>query len=413
MLIISIPSKKFKEKIYLPASKSESNRVLTIEALAKYQDRPDNYKIENLSEARDTRILRAILKSPERKINVFDAGTTMRFLTAFFCITQKNVVLLGTPRMHQRPIKILVDALTELGADINYFEKTGFPPIEIFGFEQKNNRISIEGNVSSQYISALLMIAPLLKGGLELHLKNKIGSKPYILMTLEMMKYFGISYEWKENIIYVGEGKYTMKNYVVEADWSAASYWYSLVALADLGTEIFMPYLKENSLQGDKVITQIMQFFGVESYFEAEGLRILKASDAQNNTLVYDFADCPDLAQTIVALCVGKNIRLQATGLESLKIKETDRTAALANEVAKLGFEFSSKDDKNWLLEPKNPIKKHETIVIETYEDHRMAMAFAPLAICLPICIENEQVVEKSYPNFWEELGKLATIVKK
>ena len=413
MLILSIPKKPFKETIHLPASKSESNRVLIMEALAKYQDSPNNYKIENLSAARDTKILKEVLKSPERKINVFDAGTTMRFLTAFFCITKKNVVLSGTPRMHERPIKILVDALTELGADINHFEKTGFPPIEIFGFEQKNNRISIEGNVSSQYISALLMIAPLLKGGLELTLKNKTSSKPYILMTLELMKYFGIDYEWKENIIYVREGKYAMKNYTVEADWSAASYWYSLVALADLGTEIFMPYLKENSLQGDSIISQIMNFFGVESYFEAEGLRIVKANEAQNNTLVYDFTDCPDLAQTIVALCVGKNIRLQATGLESLKIKETDRTAALANEVAKLGFEFGSTDDKNWLLEPKSPIKEHQTIVIKTYEDHRMAMAFAPLAICLPICMENEQVVEKSYPNFWEELGKLATIVKR
>lgn len=323
------------------------------------------------------------------------------------------MVLLGSPRMHERPIKILVDALNELGADINYLEKTGFPPIEIFGFEQKNNQIGIEGNVSSQYISALLMIAPLLKGGLELTLKNKISSKPYILMTLELMKYFGIDYEWKENIIYVREGKYNMKNYAVEADWSAASYWYSLVALADVGTEIFMPHLKKNSLQGDSIIAEIMNFFGIESHFESEGLRIVKVAEAKDDVFLYDFTHCPDLAQTIVALCVGKNIRLQATGLESLSIKETDRTKALASEVAKLGFTFYRKDEKTWILEPKNTLLTHQTSIIETYEDHRMAMAFAPLAIRSPICIQNEQVVEKSYPNFWEEFRKLATIVER
>jgi len=413
MFIVTIPNKQFKEKIQLPASKSESNRVLIIEALAKYQGDLQDYKIQNLSTARDTKILQAHLQTPETKLNVFDAGTTMRFLTAFCCITQRSVVLSGTPRMHERPIGILVDALRELGADINYFEKTGFPPIGIFGFEQKNNRLSIEGNVSSQYISALLMIAPLLKGGLELTLKNKISSKPYILMTLELMKYFGIEYEWKENLIRVREGKYQMKNYAIEADWSAASYWYSVVALAEIGTEIFLPFLKKNSLQGDSIISQIMEFFGVETDFQVEGIKIKKIREPESDSFSYDFTDCPDLAQTIVALCVGKNIRLQATGLESLRIKETDRTQALANEVAKFGFDFYTKDEKNWILSPKNPIIPHQTAIISTYDDHRMAMAFAPLAMIQPLGIENESVVEKSYPNFWDELQKIAIIVKK
>ncbi|MFN3316273.1 MAG: 3-phosphoshikimate 1-carboxyvinyltransferase [Raineya sp.] len=416
MLIVSIPNKKFQEKIHLPASKSESNRVLIIEALAKYQNTDQNlpdYQIKNISDARDTQTMLKLLQSQEHILDVLDAGTTMRFLTAFCAITRRKTILTGTPRMQERPIKILIDALTELGANIKYLQKTGFPPIEIIDFEQKTNQISIEGNVSSQYISALLMIAPLLKNGLELHLQNKISSQPYILMTLELMKYFGIIYEWNNNIIFVKEGKYQMKNYAIEADWSAASYWYSIVALAETGTEVFLPYLKEQSLQGDSVIAQIMQFFGVETIYQEQGVKIKKINEPKEKHFTYDFAHCPDLAQTIVALCLAKNINLQATGLESLRIKETDRTAALAKEAAKLGYTFTSTDEKNWFLKQENPLQEHQTAIIATYEDHRMAMAFAPLAMLLPIGIENENVVEKSYPNFWEELKKIANEVKK
>lgn len=414
MLIVSIPNKKLQETINLPASKSESNRVLVIEALAKYQNTSSSkYHIENISAARDTQTMLKLLESQEKTLDVLDAGTTMRFLTAFCAITQRKAILTGTPRMQERPIKILINALTDLGANIKYLQKTGFPPIEIIDFKQKTNQIAIEGSVSSQYISALLMIAPLLKNGLELHLKNKISSKPYILMTLELMKYFGIIYEWNDNIIFVKEGKYQIKNYAIEADWSAASYWYSIVALAETGTAIFLPFLKEKSLQGDSVIAQIMQFFGIETTYQEQGVKIRKINEPKEKYFTYDFAHCPDLAQTIVALCVAKNITLQATGLESLRIKETDRILALAKEVAKLGFVFSSTDEKNWFLKQENPLQEHQTAIIATYEDHRMAMAFAPLAMRLPIGIENEDVVEKSYPNFWEELKKIATIVKK
>lgn len=416
MLIISIPHKQFNETIYLPASKSESNRVLIIEALAKYQYAGNfsaNYQITNISEARDTQTMLKLLKSQEQTLDVLDAGTTIRFLTAFCSITKRKSILTGTPRMQERPIRILVEALTDLGATIQYLQNTGFPPIEIVDFEQKTNQISVEGNVSSQYISALLMIAPLLRNGLQLHLQNQITSKPYIQMTLELMQTFGIRYEWQENSILVEEGIYQMKNYAIEADWSAASYWYSLVAMAEKETEVFLPYLKKNSLQGDSIIAEIMKFFGVETIYLENGIRIRKVSEPEESSFTYDFSDCPDLAQTIVALCVGKNMSLQATGLESLRIKETDRTAALANEVAKLGFSFANIDDKNWLLKPENPIEAHQTALIDTYEDHRMAMAFAPLAMCQAIGIEGEQVVAKSYPNFWEELNKVALIVQR
>jgi 3-phosphoshikimate 1-carboxyvinyltransferase len=416
MYIISVPNKKFSETIYLPASKSESNRILIIEALAKHQSGSSfsaNYQIKNLSEARDTQTMLKLLKSREQTLDVLDAGTTIRFLTAFCSITKRKAILTGTPRMQERPIKILVDALTNLGANIQYLQNVGFPPIEIVDFKQKTNQISVEGNVSSQYISALLMIAPLLRNGLQLHLQNQITSKPYIQMTLELMQTFGIRYEWQENSILVEEGIYQMKNYVIEADWSAASYWYSIVALAEKETEVFLPYLRKNSLQGDSVIAEIMPFFGVETIYLENGVRIRKVSEPEESSFPYDFSDCPDLAQTIVALCVGKNMSLQATGLESLRIKETDRTAALANEVAKLGFSFTNIDDKNWLLKPENPIEAYQTALIDTYEDHRMAMAFAPLAMCQAIGIEGEQVVAKSYPNFWEELNKVALIVQR
>lgn len=416
MLVISVTDKKFQKTINLPASKSESNRVLIIEALAKFQQGSTmlgKYQIENISAARDTQTMLKLLESQENTLDVLDAGTTMRFLTAFCAITRRKVVLTGTPRMQERPIKILVDALSHLGANIRYLQKIGFPPVEIIDFEQKTNKVSIEGNVSSQYISALLMIAPLLEKGLELHLKNQITSKPYIQMTLELMELFGVHYEWQENTIFVSAGKYKLKNYTIEADWSAASYWYSIVALAEVGTTLFLPYLKKNSLQGDSIIAKIMQFFGVATVYQEKGIEIKKISEPQTNIFAYDFSDCPDLAQTIVALCVGKGICLHATGLESLRIKETDRIAALAKEVAKLGFIFTDINEKKWVLQPVSPLAKHQTAIIETYEDHRMAMAFAPLTMCLPVGIENEQVVEKSYPNFWEELQKIATIVKR
>lgn len=416
MLIVSVPNKKFRETIYLPASKSESNRLLIIEALAKHQQGDNisvNAAIRNLSAARDTQTMLKLLKSKENTLDVLDAGTTMRFLTAFCSITQRKAILTGTLRMQERPIKILVDALTDLGANIKYLQKTGFPPIEILNFKQKSSQISIEGNVSSQYISALLMIAPLLKNGLTMTLVPPITSQPYIQMTLELMKYFGIEYEWQGNVITVKEGEYLMKDYVVEADWSAASYWYSIVALAETGTEIFLPFLKKNSLQGDSSIAQIMEFFGVETSYQQNGIIIRKVGDLKGNIFRYDFTHCPDLAQTMVALCVAMKVTLQATGLESLRIKETDRTAALSNEVAKLGFTFRNKDKGQWILEAQNDVQQHQTAVIQTYQDHRMAMAFAPLALRLPICIDDEQVVEKSYPNFWEELQKIAVIVRK
>lgn len=385
--------------INLPASKSESNRVLILDALSGF-----NSKLHNLSEARDTVTMQKLLKSSDRELNVLDAGTTMRFLTAYFSVKNENKILTGTPRMCERPIKILVNALRTLGAEIDYLKNEGFPPIHIKSFNQKKNFITIRGDISSQYISALLMIAATLDEGLTLSLEGTIGSRPYIEMTLKLMKKFGIEASWTENKISVKKQPFKSIVHKVESDWSGASYWYSMVALADQA-KLKLTNLYPDSLQGDIRIVEIMESLGVETRFDQDGAYISsKNSFKQPKDLKIDFKDCPDLAQTVAVACAAKGINCSMTGLESLRIKETDRILALQNELSKIGARLIE-SEREWKLIPNNDILQ-ERIHINTYEDHRMAMAFAPLALCTDLSIEDPEVVNKSYPGFWRDLQK-------
>jgi len=387
-------------RIVPPASKSESNRVLIIDALSGMQS-----KLENLSNARDTQTMIRLLKSDDKTLDVIDAGTTMRFLTAFTAITGRASILTGTQRMRERPIKLLVDALRTLGAHIDYLENEGFPPIEIKVMDKKSiktNQLRIRGDVSSQYITALLMIGPLLPTGLILELQGKIGSKPYIAMTLSLMKHFGVVANWTGNVIQLPHQTYKPNTYKVESDWSAASYWYSIAALAEEASVEILNY-QENSFQGDRAIVEIMKPLGVKSTFTADGL-LLEKIPAQD-VFEYDFTDSPDLAQTIAVVCAAKGITATFSGLESLRIKETDRIAALQKELAKFGAEvIELKKDEVYQVLPGSFKVNGQTV--STYKDHRMAMAFAPLALLGNINIENPKVVEKSYPHYWDDLKK-------
>lgn len=381
-------------EIPLEASKSESNRALIINALSG-----NTSELRNLSQARDTQTMIRLLKSEEETLDVLDAGTTMRFLTAYHAVGKRSVLLTGTDRMQKRPIKILGKALKQMGAHVKYIKEKGFPPLKVTPLQkQKNKEISIKGDVSSQFISALLMIAPYLPEGLVLHLKGKIGSVPYIQMTLNMMKLFGVETQWTNKSIEVKPQTYTPYPYVVESDWSGAGYWYSYVALAQQA-KLKLLGLRQKSLQGDIAIVQIMNQLGVMSTFEPDGVVLEKIP--HQDTFSYDFSDCPDLAQTVAVVCGIKGIACQMTGLESLRIKETDRIKALKNELKKFKIKLKEKEKGLWEIKSKfSP--GTEMIEVETYEDHRMAMAFAPIRCVQPIFILNPQVVNKSYPHFWE-----------
>ena len=381
-------------EIPLEASKSESNRALIINALSG-----NTSELQNLSQARDTQTMIRLLKSEEEILDVLDAGTTMRFLTAYHAVGKRSVLLTGTDRMQKRPIKILGKALKQMGAHVKYIKEKGFPPLKITPLQkQKNKEISIKGDVSSQFISALLMIAPYLPEGLVLHLKGKIGSVPYIQMTLNMMKLFGVETQWTNKSIEVKPQTYTPYPYLVESDWSGAGYWYSYVALAQQA-KLKLLGLRQKSLQGDIAIVQIMNQLGVMSTFEPDGVVLEKIP--HQDTFSYDFSDCPDLAQTVAVVCGIKGIACQMTGLESLRIKETDRIEALKNELKKFKIKLKEKERGLWEIKSKfSP--STEMIEVETYEDHRMAMAFAPIRCVQPICILNPEVVNKSYPNFWK-----------
>lgn len=382
--------------INLPASKSISNRALIIAALSN-----SKMPIDNLSEARDTQTMLRLLDSNDSLLDVLDAGTTMRFLTSYLAITNQKKILTGTERMQERPIKILVDALLSLGAKIEYQKKEGFPPVKIDGFQTKNHdHLKIRGDVSSQYISSLLMIAPLLQRGLTLELTGKIGSRPYIEMTLDVMKSYGVQSSFIENKVIIDHQKYRPTSYRVEPDWSAASYWYSLIALSDT-SEVFINDLAATSIQGDSKIEKIMQSLGVKTVFEEAGAKLSKCS--HESTFKYDFTDCPDLAQTVAVICAAKGIKGEFLGLESLKIKETDRVMALQNELIKIGATLTE-DGDHWFLLP-DLSTASKSLEIKTYEDHRMAMAFAPLCLRSELTIENPSVVSKSYPSFWDDLS--------
>jgi 3-phosphoshikimate 1-carboxyvinyltransferase len=405
-ILVKKQSGGIKEKIRLASSKSESNRALIINALSGFGG-----ELQNLSTARDTQTMIRLLKSEDAVADVLDAGTTMRFLTAYFAVTNQTKTMTGTPRMCERPIGILVDALRSIGCEIDYLGKEGYPPTQLKGFsEQKDNEISIRGDVSSQYISALLMISPLLPNGLSINLLGEIGSIPYITMTIKQMEAFGVkvSADWDAKKLSVEAQKYQPTSYQIESDWSGASYWYSIVALAENeDVEIELLGLKENSLQGDSVIVNIMSELGVKSTFTPDGVLLQKTM--ANPSFEWDFTDCPDLAQTVAVVLVAKKIKGIFTGLESLKIKETDRVLALQNELAKIGGTLEEVEAKT-RYEVNSGGSWTKTPTFETYDDHRMAMAFAPLAMILDVIIEEPGVVAKSYPSYWEDLGKIVSL---
>ncbi|MEH6308283.1 3-phosphoshikimate 1-carboxyvinyltransferase [Olivibacter sp. CPCC 100613] len=392
--------------VQLTGSKSESNRALILSALSN-----GKVRIQNLSNADDTVTLKAVLDALDvpqqtRTIDIGPAGTAMRFLTAYLSTVPGTFILTGSERMKQRPIGLLVDALRSIGAAINYTEQDGFPPLLIKGdFTQQGEEVSIKGDISSQYLSALLLVAPFLPKGLRLNILGALTSKPYVNMTLDMLREIGITHTWTADSITIH--KQTVQEAVlhVEPDWSAASYWYAVVALAPIGSRLFLPGLKDHSLQGDRAIVEIMANFGVKSTFENQGVRIEKLAISEG-TRFFDLKECPDLAQTVIACCAALKYDASFTGLETLKIKETDRIAALQNELAKFEVELLEENQIYHLKTARQ--KKPENAFIKTYEDHRMAMAFAPLALAFDgLAIEDPAVVGKSYPAFWEHLASI------
>jgi len=402
--------KSQKSKVKITGSKSETNRLLLLQALYP------NISLENVSNSDDSEVMESIIHNSQlptvtlsavevpQLFNVHHAGTAMRFLTAYFAIQEgKEVILTGSSRMKERPIKILVEALQQLKTEIYYEENEGFPPIKIKGKKLTNNKVSLPANVSSQYISALLLIAPKLENGLELTLQGEITSIPYINMTLALLKEIGVKTSFIENKITVKPLlTINSKLLTIESDWSSASYWYSIVALSEIGTQITLSSYKQNSLQGDSALVEIYNNFGVETIFNNDNsITISKTSNLKLETLNFELNNCPDIAQTIAVTCFGLGIGCHLTGLHTLKIKETDRLEALKNELTKLGANVSVTND-SLTLEPSEKI--NENISIKTYQDHRMAMAFAPLALKVPIIIEEAEVVSKSYPTFWDDL---------
>ena len=387
-------------EINLNSSKSESNRLLIIKSLSD-----DNIKLSNLSKANDTILLNKLIKLNSNSIwDAEDAGTTMRFLTSYLALQKEKVILTGTERMKKRPIKILVDALEEIGAKIEYQEKKGYPPLIINKkISQNKNSISIRGDISSQYISSLLMIAPILKNGLIIKIISPFYSKPYVMMTLNLMKKFGINYEISKDSISIKNQKYKEASYKVESDWSAASYWYSFLSINKMFNEIRLIGLRKDSFQGDQIIKKIMSLFNVETHYNEDGV-ILRKKDLSFDYLELDFKDCPDLAQTILVIAAFHKTKLKLYGVESLKIKETDRLLAMKIELNKIGVNFFD-DNGIWTLERRNKPFPNK-VSIDTYEDHRMAMAFAPLATELDLTINNPGVVNKSYPSYWDDMKK-------
>jgi len=386
--------------IKISGSKSETNRLLLLQAL--YLE----LKIENASNSDDSEVMTKALVSKDVIKDIHHAGTAMRFLTAFFAIQEgKEVILTGSSRMKERPIQILVEALRQLGAKIEYIENDGFPPLRIIGKKITQNKVSLPANVSSQYISALLLIAPKLENGLELTLVGEITSIPYIKMTLALLNEIGIQTSFVGNkIVVIPKFNIQHSKLMVESDWSSASYWYSIVALSEIGTEITLSSYKQNSLQGDAALVEIYKDFGVETTFKKNNIQLYKVDNCKLSTVNYPLNNCPDIAQTIAVTCFGLGMGCQLSGLHTLKIKETDRLQALKNELEKLGATVVITDD-SLKLSPSSII--NENVVIKTYQDHRMAMAFAPLAIKKDIIIEDAEVVSKSYPDFWNDLKQV------
>jgi len=396
-ITLSHQNRILKGEIHLTSSKSESNRALIVRALCE-----DEFTIENLSNSDDTVVLQRLLNSSEKELSVNLAGTAMRFLTAYLAIQDKEVVLTGAQRMKERPIKVLVETLKQLGADISYEEKEGYPPLKISGKKLLGGKVKIDGGISSQYISALLMIAPKLDKGLVMEFEGEIISRPYINMTIEMMRYFGANVQWKGNSFIVKCGSYKAKDFKVEADWSAASYWYSIVALAK-EADIVLYGLKQESLQGDAVVQEFYKALGVDTEFIVGGVRLTKNAEFIAQDFEFDFINCPDIAQTVAVTCAALNVKAKLTGLKTLRIKETDRITALQTELTKFGFSVEVSND-DIIINSINSAPSEFSQPLKTYDDHRVAMAFAPLSLLGGITIEDENVVTKSYPNFWKDL---------
>jgi 3-phosphoshikimate 1-carboxyvinyltransferase len=406
---LKIQNSKFKIQnatIAITGSKSETNRLLLLQALYP------NISIENASNSDDSEVMvdalqkLKIINQKSLIIDVHHAGTAMRFLTAFFAIQEgAEVILTGSSRMQERPIQILVDALNQLGAEITYIEKEGFSPIKIVGKKLIQSKVSLPANVSSQFVSALLLIAPKLENGLELTLEGAITSRPYIQMTLDLLGEIGVETSLVNNSIKINPKPFieSSKSIHVESDWSSASYIYSIVALSEIGTEITLSNFKKNSLQGDSVLVEIYKNFGVETVFNSDNsIKISKSSNFKPDTINFNLISSPDIAQTIAVTCFGLGIECKLTGLHTLKIKETDRLEALKNELTLLGVSVQITEDS--ISIQGFPNIELNNAIIKTYQDHRMAMAFAPLAIKMPLTIANADVVSKSYPVFWSDL---------
>lgn len=386
--------------INITGSKSESNRLLLLQALFP------ELEIENLSNSEDSQLMQKALLATDNVVDIHHAGTAMRFLTAYFSIQHgKEVLLTGSSRMQERPIQVLVEALQVLGADITYEKNNGFPPIRIKGKSLTMDKVTLKANVSSQYISALLLIAPKLKNGLELSLEGKITSVPYINMTLSLLREIGIGGTFEDHTITVKPLRQAPmpKTFTVESDWSSASYFYSFVALSALGTQVTLSSYKENSLQGDALLKDIYTNFGITTVFSGNTI-ILKKTHEHAKTIALELSNAPDIAQTIAVTCLALDVKCHLTGLHTLKIKETDRLIALKTEIEKFGTKVTITED-SLSISNSNPL--NEIISVETYSDHRMAMAFAPLALKTALVINDAQVVSKSYPDFWSDLKKI------
>lgn len=404
---VSRPASILKTAVRLPASKSISNRLLVINALAGSSELP-----QNLSDSDDTRVMLEALSSDSEQKDVGHAGTSMRFLAAYFSCRPGKVVLTGSERMKERPIGPLVDALRSLGAKITYTGKEGFPPLEIQGSRMDGGEITIDGSISSQFISALLMIAPTMKKGLVLNIRGELVSSSYVKMTLELMAENGAQFRWDAGRITVLPGTYAVGDYRVESDWSGASYWY-VMALLEEHARIRLSFLKNDSLQGDSALVNIFHGLGLVSEFRRGQLDLNRLARIHPGIFSYDFTNSPDIVQSMaVALCMA-GIPFRFAGTQTLRIKETDRILALQNELKKLGFVLESDKKGSFLSWNKQCCEPDPDPVIATYHDHRMAMAFAPAALVLGhIRIKDPMVVTKSYPQFWEHLGKAGFRIK-
>ncbi|MCL4128972.1 UNVERIFIED_CONTAM: hypothetical protein GTU68_060777 [Idotea baltica] len=406
ILLNVLGDKRIHEEITISGSKSESNRLLILQNLFP------EIKIENLSDSDDSVHMQHALSTKETIVDIGHAGTAMRFLTSYFAVKEnREVVLTGSERMQNRPIEILVNALKDLGAEISYEDKIGYPPIRIKGKKITKTKVAINGNVSSQYISSLLLIASKLENGLIVELVGKITSIPYINMTLSLLNQLGIETSFEENTIKVFPKKeIERQTVVVESDWSSASYFYSIVASSEIGSFIQLSAYKKESLQGDSCLAEIYEHFGVSTTFGENFITLNKETECKQEVLDLDLKNAPDIAQTIAVTCFSEGIACNLTGLHTLKIKETDRLVALHDELTKLGASISV-TDKSLHLEASSDMSQN--VAIETYNDHRMAMAFAPLALKVPIQILDAEVVTKSYQKFWNDMQQIGIKIDK